>query len=211
MQPSKIKLSLAIGALCFGASGASMADTFNLTVNTIQDVTITPVQDLDFGESLTTDPGVVCTMAADKPLGATVRSDTTGVFDGSSFGALSVGCIGTTGTPGVYEISGEPGLDVKITIQDEVQTGGDFTFNPAGGGGVAVSYDGDNAATTDTAVPLSLNAPVTVTLANVVGTDPLPAQAGKTYFTVGGTVTVGPTGLTSDTDYVATFNVNVIY
>ena len=212
MQPSKIKLSLAIGALCFGASGASMADTFDLTVNTINDVTITEVTALNFGENITTDANGVCAMDADTPPAATMLTDTIAVFDGTTYGVITgTSCIGsgvTVATPGVYSIAGEAGLTVNITVQDEVQAAGDFTFNPAGG--VAVSYvDG---ATNDTAEALLLNTAVPVRLADATGGPEVGgAVDGRTRFTVGGTITTGPTGLSSDTDYVATFNVNVIY
>jgi len=208
MQPKKTKLALACGALCLGVSGASIADTFNLTVNTIGDVTILQEVQMDFGENITTDASGSCAMNIATPPAATLLTDTVLVFTGTNYGDLTgANCVGVLGTPGVYSITGEAGLDVTITLTDEVQAGGDYTFTPAGS---AVIYDGG--ALGDTIGSLAVNTPTaSVTLADVTGGDLGGVIDGETRFAVGGTIAVGATGLTSDTDYIATFNVNVIY
>lgn len=213
MQPNKSKVALQIGALLLGSSCAftTTADPFNVTVNTIGDVTIATVTPLDFGTNIKTDALGVCAMTAAAPANTAVFADAN-VVAGSgvtAFGALAgTGCVGASGTPGIYSVTGEPGLDVTITLTaDGVQAGGDFGFSPTGG--CAVIHDNDNAATGDVCTALVVGTGLTgVTIAD--GVD-LATTANETHFTVGGTVTVGATALTSDFDYAATFNVEVTY
>lgn len=209
MQPREKRLALQIGALLVGASGvfSAAADTFNLTVNTIQDVTIAEVTPLDFGENILTDANTSCAMDADAPADATVFAD--GGLAAASYGVITgTGCVGsgtTVATPGVYSITGVDGLDVTLTLTSEVQGGGDYTFSPTGGCGVVH----DNASGGDTCDAITVGTPITLTIAD--GVDDGDAVAGTTHFTVGGTIGVGATGLTSDTNYTATFLVNVVY
>lgn len=213
MQPNTKKIALVIGALFLGASAASNAATtsMNLTVNTISDVSINEVTGLDFGTFITTTALGVCTMDADLPSPATVFSDgipgttMTGVGYGVLTGANCVGTGVTVATPGVYSISGAPGLSVNVAYKSEVQVG-DYTFIPQG---CAVNND-KLATTTDSCDPvLGDGAAVLVDIADVL--DGAPAVAGFTHFTVGGALTVGATPLASDLDQNVTFLVDVIY
>ncbi|MDN4503224.1 hypothetical protein QX776_12490 [Alteromonadaceae bacterium BrNp21-10] len=211
MQPNKTKLALQIGAVVLGAVCASSvsADSFNLTVNTIQDVQIDTVQALDFGENITTDASQSCVMDADVPADADVFSDGGGAA--TTFGVITgAACIGsgtTVAQPGIYSIQGEAGLDVTLTLSTEAQAGGDYTFSPGEGCGV----DHDGASGGDTCGAITVGSPITLTLADTTAGDDGPTVDGFTHFTVGGTLAIGATGLTSDTDYNATFLVNVVY
>jgi hypothetical protein len=220
MQPNKTKLALKIGTVILGAACASnvAAASFNLTVNTISDVTLAQVQALSFGTNILTDASVSCTMGALVPAPASVFSDdTTGVIgaslgtSGTAFGLLNgAGCIGTgttIATPGIYSITGEPTLDVNLTLTTEPQVG-NFTFSPTNGCGV--DHDGSaGSAASDPCLAITVSTPIALTLGG--GSDSGVVVDGVTHFTVGGTITTLAGGLTSDTDYNATFLVNVIY
>lgn len=213
MQPNKTKLALQIGAVILGAACASnvYADTFNLTVNTISDVSIDQVTPMDFGTSILTDALVSCTLRGDLPAPATVFSD--GTYSAGAGtdapGALNgAGCVtGNTGTPGLYTITGEATLAVNITLNSEAQTD-NFTFTPNSACAVNYNNDASTAATDDLCTLLTVGTPEAVTLPGAV--DGL-ATAGIGYFSVGGTIGTLAGGLTSDTPYTATFLVNVIY
>lgn len=213
MQPNKTKLALQIGAVILGAACASnvYADTFNLTVNTISDVSIDQVTPMSFGTSILTDGLVTCTLRGELPAPATVFSDGTWAAGAGTDapGALNgAGCIsGNTGVPGVYTITGEPTLSVNITLNSEAQTD-NFTFTPDSGCAVSYNNDASTAVGDDLCVALTPGSAQAVNLPGAV--DGL-ATAGIGYFTVGGTIGTLAGGLTSDTPYTATFLVNVIY
>ncbi|WP_416308183.1 hypothetical protein [Neptunicella sp. SCSIO 80796] len=208
MQPNKTKLALQVGALLLGASCgfSTSADTFNITVNTISDVEIDTVTALDFGEYIITDANTSCAMDASTPEDAVVFAD--GGLTATDYGLLNGdGCVGdgvSVGTPGVYSITGVAGLDIKITLNSEAQAGGDFTYTPDG---CVVDHDGASGG--DLCTALAAGNQVTATIAD--GVDDGDAISGETHFTVGGVIDIGATGLTSDTDYDATFLVNVVY
>jgi hypothetical protein len=209
MQPNKTKLALQIGAVVLGAACASnaTADTFNLTVNTLADVTLQEVTPMTFGTSIKSDADGVCTMNAASPLLTDLNSD--GTAAATNYGTLSgTGCVtgAPAGVPGVYTITGEPALEVNITVSDEVQIG-NFTFSATNG--CAIDYDqstGDG----DPCTPLVVGTPLPIDLpggldANATG------FYGIGYFTLGGTITVGTGGLPSDSLQTATFLVDVVY
>lgn len=214
MQPNKTKLALQIGAVILGAACASnvYADTFNLTVNTISDVVIDEITPMDFGVAILTDELVSCTLSGDSPAPATVFSDGTwSAGTGTDLpGALTgAGCVtGESGTPGLYTVTGEATLAVNITLNSEAQAD-NFTFTPDSG--CAVDYDNATAAGTgdELCVPLGVGVAEAVNLPGA--TDAVATVAGVGYFSVGGTIATLGGGLTSDTPYVATFLVNVIY
>jgi hypothetical protein len=214
MQPNKTKLALQIGAVLLGAATASntYATPFDLIVNTISDVTIDTVTPMTFGTSILTDELVSCTMSGDQPAPATVRSDgtyTAGTGTNLPGALTGAGCITTNvGTPGLYTISGEAALEVNITLNTETQTG-NFEFSPDSG--CAADYDNATATatTSDPCTALVVGTPLPVDLPGA--TDAVATVAGVGYFSVGGTISTLAGGLTSDTPYTATFQVNVIY
>ncbi|AEP30360.1 hypothetical protein [Brumicola nitratireducens] len=208
MQPNKTKLALQIGAVVLGALCASnsYADPFQAQVSTLDDVSILTVTALDFGENITTTASGECTMDADQPANTDVLTDAN--VTATTYGVLTgTNCVGggaAIGTPGVYSVTGIGGLDVNLTVTTLTQSD-DFTFAPQGCGVVH-----DNAGTDgDVCNAYTLGAPLTMTLANA--TDNGASSANLAHFTVGGTITVGATGLSSDTNYPVTFNVDVVY
>ncbi|MEP1449112.1 MAG: hypothetical protein ABJK37_23615 [Paraglaciecola sp.] len=224
MQPNKTKLALQIGTVILGAACASsvLATTMTMTVNTISDVTVGTVQDLEFGTNILTDELVSCSMGALVPAPADVFSDdTTGAAgtttgtSGTAFGLLNgAGCIGsgtTIAQPGIYSISGEPTLDVNLTVNnDPAAQDGPYDFSPTGGCGV--DHDGSaGTAGTDPCNAITVGAPIVLTLAGGSDSGVAATVFGQTHFTVGGTISVQAGGLSSDTDYVPRFLVSVIY
>lgn len=210
MQPNKNKLALKIGALVLGTSCAltATADTFTVAVNTISDVTITPVNTgLDFGENIVTTASQTCTMDAAVPAAADVNA-VNAALDGTGFGDLTGGgCVtGSSGTPGIWSIDGVAGLAVNVSVADVAQVGGDFTYTPIG---CVVVYDGGVAGDLCSTLSVAGGTVATTVADNTADTD-VPINA-KTYFAVGGTISTGPTGLTSDTTYTASFDVTVTY
>jgi hypothetical protein len=210
MQPNKTKISLIIGAMYLGVSGASMAasESFNITAETIADVVITEDTALDFGANIFTTAGD-CTMDASAPADVTmqVTRATPVVVDTDTHGALSgTSCVtGAIATPGVYTVSGSGGSTVNITLGGI--TTAEFTFVPDSN---AVStYEGT--AALDDIGTLSTSTSTAVVLADTNDGGGATTTADELVFVLGGTLTI-LTDLTSETVYDAeTFTVNVIY
>jgi len=209
MQPNKTKLALQIGAVVLGALCASnsYADPFTITVNTLSDVSIDTVQALDFGENITTDANGTCAMDAVAPANTDVLTDTN--VSATAFGVITGGnCIGsgtTVATPGIYSIEGVGGLNVNLTLSALTQSG-DFTFTPTGCG---VVHDNDGVGQADVCTTYTAGTPLSMTLAD--SADDGASVENFAHFTVGGTLDVGATALTSDLAYTVTFNVDVVY
>jgi hypothetical protein len=235
MQPNKTKLAIQIGTVLLGASYASIvsATSFDALITTIQDVTVSPIQTLDFGENITTAASGVCTMDADAPnpdLLQYKNSTDTAAFTTNSagtstdrFGALTGGgCVtGALAQPGIWSVEGGAGLAVKLSFSQQAPDSGDFTFAPDNGcwvkfDGATGSADSDTCEqitsanyTTQTTGALLAAAPATENFgATALTTE---AQEGKLYFAMGGTITVGPGGLTQDLDHIIKFGLNVTY
>jgi hypothetical protein len=216
MQPKNTKIALIIGALFLGASGASNADTqsFDVSVTTVADVSVTEVETVDFGANIYPAGGTTCSMIASTLTAITdaklqiVRG--AAVASMTNYGDLSgAGCINGVGTtlgtqPGEYVLSGTTGTDITILVTSV--DAGDFTFTPAG---FVSSYDGSTTAG-DLAVAISAGSAVTQSLAasaDVAGT----VVDGELVMVLGGTLAIVNT-LTSDFAYTTTtFPLNVIY
>ncbi|MDX2367788.1 MAG: hypothetical protein QNK36_05210 [Colwellia sp.] len=222
MQPNKTKIALVIGALLFGASGASNADPFTANVTTIDDVTIltVPGNDLSFGTNVFTTAGT-CTMSASAPGSALMQyDDGVGVVAQTTWGDLSsagtASCVvgASLGTPGVYEVKGVGAGAVSVLLTEVAQVGGDFTFDPSGG--CYTDFDAVAGPTADTCTTLNAGTVVPTFLAAATavedeGTGTHASVEGTLRFTVGGTITVGATGLTAETPYNLAFQVDVTY
>lgn len=220
MQPNKSKVTLIVGALLLGASGASNAATesFPIIVSTLADVDITQEAPLTYGANMFITGGATCTMDATTPAdaGGTVvngvipmQYTATANVNEANYGDLTgLGCVNGAGKgkPGVYKIAGLGGISVNIKISSV--TTADFTFNP--NSGCIVTYEGTTAGA-DTCAGFVPNA--------FAASIPLPATAtldagatdGELLFTVGGTITIGATDLTPDLAYTADFPVEVVY
>ncbi len=220
MQSKKTKIALLLGAMYLGASGAANAATanFNITVNTIPDVTLTEVQALDYGTTMFVTAGGTCLMNASIPGSAAsgqMQYMRTTAVAASNYGNLTgSGCVnGTgTGTPGIYRIAGITGGSVRITISGV--TGADFSFSP--NSGCIVSYSGNNTDDADSCTTFVPGTQTTRTLAaatedDATGGNGQASVAGQLMFTVGGTVTIGGTDLTANQSYTQNFPVTVIY
>jgi hypothetical protein len=228
MQPNKTKLAIQIGTVLLGASYASIvtADSFDAKITTIQDVTVTPVQTLDFGENITTGALGVCTMTANSASNANMRYDNTteaatfaALAGDARYGALSGnGCVtGAVAQPGIWSIDGGLGLGVTVNFVQQAPDSGDFTFEPDNG--CIMDYDGGTTANADVCDVISnANYAGTTTGLTLAAADALEnnggtglAEEGKLYFTMGGTITIGAAGLTQNLDHVIKFGVNVTY
>jgi hypothetical protein len=211
MQPNKTKISLIIGAMYLGVSGASYAasEPFVITATTIADVLINEDTPLDFGANIFVTTGT-CTMDASDPgevlLQVGGAADTAAV----AFGDLSGdSCIaGNTGTPGVYTVSGASGTEVNITLGGI--TTADFTYTPDSS--AYSNYTGVDDA--DAIGALSAVSTTTDFLAaddEDAGEIVSNAVGGELVFTLGGTLTILQE-LTPETTYNAeTFTVSVTY
>lgn len=219
MQPNKTKIALLVGAVCLGASGAANAATanFDITVNTIPDVTLSEVQALDYGTTMFVTAGGTCQMNATTPgnQSSGMQYQTSAAVNAANYGDLSgTGCVNGsgTGTPGIYKITGISGGTVRITISGI--TGTDFTFAP--NSGCIVLYDGTTAVDsctsfvpgTQTSRRLSAGPASEDTATTPAGEA---SVAGELVFTVGGTVTIGGVDLTANQAYTENFPVTVIY
>lgn len=214
MQPNKTKLALIMGTLLVGASSASYSATGPqpITVQTLPDVQIFMVQDLDFGSSMFIDASQSCVMSATTPDPVALRFNN-GAATNTAYGDLAgTGCVdgSNSGLPGIYRVEGLEGQSVSIKISSVTEANGAFSFNP--NQGCIVTYDGADTGGGDQCqgfVPnaFSSSKPLAVTAdgsANGV-------VAGQLMFTVGGTITIGGTDLSPGTPYNARFPVEVVY
>lgn len=204
MQPKNTKIALILGALFLGASGASNAvtGTFDITVNTIDDVVLTQDAQLDFGSNVKATAGQSCTMDADTP--------DTGDFNmvpdvaATNFGALTGdACItGTTGSPAEFSLTGTPGSTVVITLADV--DAGDFTFTP--NNNAFPVYDGATAG--DALIQVAVATPTPFLVPDIADDDDV--TQGLIRFAIGGDLNI-VNELTQSTPYTADFQVTVIY
>jgi hypothetical protein len=209
MQPNKTKIALVIGAMYLGVNNASYAATesFSITAETVADVTLLEVTEIDFGTNIFTTTGV-CIMDADSPTSDLLQINATGAIAETNYGALTGGgCINGVATPGLYKITGAAGQNVNITLSGVTET--DYTFEPDGSVG---SYQGTNA--DDAIGTLSFSGVNSFPLAGGDdennGITVTTAAAGELVFTLGGTLTVlAP--IAANTSFTNTFAVNVVY
>lgn len=230
MQPNKTKLALQIGAVVLGALCASnsYADTFTAEVTTVDDVEITERVALSFGTNVFTTASTSCTMLVTDESTGTANptpvlmkyASTAAVSVGGAYGDLSGdGCVNATTdtavTAGVWDITGIPGGSVKILLTEIAQDVTDYTYSPDTG--CYVEYNGDNTANADSCVALAPGTVYTTPLAASAEDDAVPAAgsgtsvAGALAFTVGGTISIGTSGLTAETPYDLKFQVDVTY
>ncbi len=220
MQPSRIKISLAIGALCLGAAGVANAasQSFDVTVTTLPDLSISEVTPLSYGTNVITTSGGTCTMDADAPghaAGLQFSAGAGATAAAANFGDLTgTACVtGGVGTPGKYRVSGGlAGATVKITIAGV--SNADFTFSP--NNGCIVTYSGTTADDADScaayaAPPSALSKKLAAAAEDQAALSGGEASvAGELMFTVGGTITINQT-LTPNQAYSQTFPVTVVY
>jgi len=226
MQLEKTKLAKQIGIAFLGANIAffAAADTFTAAVSTIDDVTITEKQALDFGTTVFTTVGD-CTMVSALPGLALMEHSHQTLLNAqhADYGSISgSSCVTTAGSdttvnPGVWRISGSAGGTVSILVSTIAQASADYNFTPSGG--CYVEFSGDNTDDDDTCETITPGTVLTgKTLAAAAGTETdtsgvgngVNATAGDLLFTIGGKIDViNP--LTAETPYVLAFQVDVTY
>lgn len=221
MQPLLTnKKTLIAAALMMSMSNASIAATqpFTVTAQAIPDVEIGFIQNLTFGTAVFITTGGNCSLDALAPSEAVIQSDTNGDADaiddaGANFGGISgSGCVDGTdngSTAGVYEITGDPGASVSLTLAPLVETA--FTYTP--GQGCYVLYDGLATASDASGDPcIFLSTGVTN---NIVIGDSADegVVSGKVRFSLGGTLEITNAGvdLVAGQAYPGSFDIVVVY
>jgi len=194
------------------AAPLSQAATVNGSVafSTVPDVSIVPLQALQFGGEMTLTLNDTCTMIVSSvggPSEADANISNSGAGAGGTFQTRTGTCDNAvTGLAGIYEVSGGSGVPVKITANS--LTGTNFNFVPAG---VAGNYGTPDSNTLDNIVA---DTEMTVNLASVA--DVTGAVSGgapqekKTKIFMGGTLTA-TTPLDAGTTYTETFTIDVTY
>lgn len=184
-----------MGGLASMSSQAADAD-LSFSFETIVDVGITQVTGLDFGTDLSVNIASTCTLkvsSADAPGSVAARMGLAAVAAAadSTYQTRSGDCdplvSGTTGTVGIYAITGGPGVDVDITVNPITATAGEaFSFVPAG---VVVNNSDDSSisSTFDDFTSGTLISARLPSTADGTFTSGSPI-AGQTYLYVGGTL-----------------------
>lgn len=199
---------------------AADSTDYSVGFSTVPDITILPVQALDFGTGLSLASGVNCTLAlTDQGTPATYPGDTAMKMAGTAADTVGAnvnnlsgtGCSTSAGggTYGLYQISGVNGGTVKLTVKPNT-TGTDFTFIPTG---CVAIYDGNGngdvctAFTSNIALTTVRIADAGDTVGNTGGGIPAP---GKTLVAVGGTILTTSTH-TAGQDLTESFDIVVTY
>lgn len=201
-------LSLALTAAACSVSATDF--TAPLEFQTLPEVTVSEIRAISFGQVLALSQASVCTMDADGgtevlsgvQLGRATSGAGSITYTGS--GALSGTCTGN-GTVGIYEVSSFGGAPVKVDVVTSTDSS-DIQFAPIG---AVINHDDDGNGTFDDpafeAVDSSTSANAFAT--NVLSTE---SQVGKNRILMGGTIT-NLQALTAETEYTATFQINVTY
>ena len=212
MQANKLTKILLTAGLVFSMQSQATDVDLGLNFTTIADVAITQNTALDFGSDLAVAQGSACTMLVN---GTAVPSEVdaqlavaSAAGAHSTYANLSGNCDSSAkGTPGVFTITGAPGLSVGITLNP--LNGTNLTFAPAG---VASLYN--NTANGDTFAVLtsgSAGSSQFASAADVAGRTAggFPNE-GEIKLFVGGVVTAKTTLNTSQT-YTEQFVIDANY
>jgi hypothetical protein len=181
-----------MGGLASMSSQAADAD-LSFSFETIVDVGITQVTGLDFGTDLSVDIASTCTLlvsdtAAPGSVAARMGLSTTATAATGTYETRTGDCDNSSsGTAGIYAITGGPGVDVDITVNPITATAGEaFSFIPAG----VVVDNSDDSATSSTFENFTSGTLISARLpssADGTFTSGSPI-AGQTYLYVGGTL-----------------------
>jgi hypothetical protein len=214
MQANKLTKVLLTAGLVFSMQSQATDVDLGLNFTTIADVSITQVTALDMGTDLAVASSSACSMAVNnataKPSEVAGQIANTGAAEDAGYAALTGNCdTSVKGTPGVYRITGAPGLDVAITLN--FLNGTDITFSPIG---VASDYDNAGTNNGDGFTDITTGGGEDVRFANAndesfrtVGGFP---TAGEVMLFVGGTVTAKNTLNTAQT-YTEQFVIDANY
>lgn len=225
MKAKILQKSLIVTGMLSGfISVASFADeeAMSFSFETVPDVSIVQTQALDFGDNLAINVGSTCTLrvtATDVPgsldarMGLTTTATTATTNYQTRTGNCDDGTGTTTGTAGIYTISGAGGIDINITLNSIIAASDtEFSFSPTG---VVVDNVAPAGASAQDSVFVGLTAdassearlPSAVDPGYTSG-NPIP---GQTFVYVGGTLTAQKAleaGRTYDTQ---TFIIDVVY
>lgn len=235
MQPKlKINKTLVAAALLMGMSNASMAatDTYTASASTISQVQIEQLTAMSFGSAVPAAANTTCGLLAlvpgeeDIPYDEATGTDDTydateATQDATQWAALTADCSSLDqgdAVPGIYKISGESGAVYDIVLTAGAgDSSADFTFTPGFGCVVDYATDTNNTADSEVCQFLGNTGVTSVQLMDANDATAYAAftgdtvEAGNSYIALGGTITVGSTGLTAGTAYTATFDITVAY
>jgi hypothetical protein len=187
--------------------------TANAGFRTIQDVSISETQSINFGNEVIPLAGNSCTLAGVGVQGGTTTSASVGTAVTVSSATVSAGagtltgtgCGSTAGTAGYFTLSGQASTVVRVTVSStDPAVFPDYTFTPNSGNfiatttiGAAQSILGGNSPTVTSYFPdTQFNAT-------------LDSTGGGTLF-VGGRLVIN-NDIAYDTSYSATYDVDVTY
>lgn len=214
---NKSILSLGVAVAIFGGQALAATNDYGVDFKTVVDVSILQVTPMDFGSDLRLNVGATCsllvaagTAAAGYPGDVVLRvANVADDAQHANYGLTAGDCDATApGVPGLYEITGAPGVPVKITM-NSITTGAAFDFVP---NGVSVTYDGATGGDVAVAVladtQIALDTANTIESGDAVGSG-TPLQ-GKLYLAVGGQINVKSI-LTAGTTYTENFTIDLTY
>jgi hypothetical protein len=221
MQPCNKKiLTLAVtAAVSLSASVEAKVEPLVVNFTTVPNITLIEKTAMDFGIGMSLANNVACTMdVTDEGTALTFPGDiimktATGNGAGADAGNLGgPGClasVGSTGTIGLYEISGIAGGTVKVTVNN-ITTG--TSFNYVATGCVANYNDGGDGDSCEAIIPGSPVDAVIASSGDTVGNAGgagIPAP-GKTLIALGGVITTARTHVASE-DMSESFTIDVTY
>ncbi|AWB67261.1 hypothetical protein C2869_12785 [Saccharobesus litoralis] len=190
LSSAAITAALAHGSMAFAA-----AIDFDVGFVTLQDISISQVSSLSFGQNVFGTADSTCTvtptLATGTDTGAVADADVTDGISGA--GCLSVSTGTSNNFSGIYVVTGEPGQSINLTIASV--DGTDFDFSPTV---IAV----DDTATYSTASSIPQDSPTAITL---------DSTSGNLNLVIGGTITIGSTTLTPNTSYTEQFTITATY
>lgn len=196
MKAKKIlKKGIFTAALLNSSMLAAVTLSFDVGFVTLQDLNITQVSSLSFGQNVfgtassqcTTSPSFTDTTA----IGAVSNAAVTDGLSGA--GCINISDSVTNNFSGIYVLNGEPGQTVNITVSSVSAT--DFNFDPEI---LAV----DDTAAYSAATTVTRDQPETMTL---------DTTSGNINLVIGGTITIGSTSLTANTTYTEQFDITATY
>ncbi|KMT66571.1 hypothetical protein [Catenovulum maritimum] len=196
MKAKKIlKKGIFTAALLNSSMLAAVTLSFDVGFVTLQDLNITQVSSLSFGQNVFGTASSQCTTSPSfndtTGTGAVANADITDGLSGA--GCINISDSVTNNFSGIYVLNGEPGQTVNITVSSVSAT--DFNFDPEI---LAV----DDTAAYSAATTVTRDQPETMTL---------DTTSGNINLVIGGTITIGSTSLTANTTYTEQFDITATY
>ena len=190
LSSAAITAVLAHGSLVHAA-----AIDYDVGFVTVQDINISQISSLSFGQNVFGTADSTCTIAPSFTTGTdTGAVADTDVTDGiSGAGCLAVSDGTTNNFSGIYEVSGETGQSINLTIASVEGT--NFSFSPD-----VLAIDDTDTYSNAAAIPQ--DSPTAITL---------DSTSGNLNLVIGGTITIGGTTLTANTSYTEQFTITATY